>query len=441
MMSYLLFWGDAENVKSIHMYKKGNYLHIIQQEFLIKDGALTEANRLIHLACIWGESTDVQVSMDLTKLKQEGEGWRCLLDFCTSPLRSIHKLLPGSATLVRDVWSSASACINWERPPHVLSSFSACLEELQLLEGVPYKHVVADPISKTSQRLQHDLWQQWGSDLELASPKFSKTFELSSLRNQTNEKNTSMLGAASSSLPTCATSKNMGSLPWIQKHAEHCTHGMIDSDHDQKEMGLNLIGVACAFLPPDLNSAINQTEGSSQCKIFSNVLPLDLNRMQFMNLEDTVHAHNKNLNGYCDHISFDFEMIQSMKSASVSYSSRDGRSLEAVNFETLNHMKALDFQSRGSNGIRKAKEQAKFSKSTSTRSGSGRLSELTKDELTHYFNMPITQASKELKVGLTVLKKRCRIFGIPRWPHRKMKSINGLIRNIQVAYCIRLCSH
>jgi hypothetical protein len=46
--------------------------------------------------------------------------------------------------------------------------------------------------------------------------------------------------------------------------------------------------------------------------------------------------------------------------------------------------------------------------------------------------MPITQASKELKVGLTVLKKRCREFGIPRWPHRKMKSLDSLIQNIQV---------
>ncbi|GLJ33331.1 hypothetical protein SUGI_0670610 [Cryptomeria japonica] len=58
-------------------------------------------------------------------------------------------------------------------------------------------------------------------------------------------------------------------------------------------------------------------------------------------------------------------------------------------------------------------------------------SDISYSELSQYFHMPITQAAKELKVGLTVLKKRCREFGIPRWPHRKMKSLGNLINNIQ----------
>ena len=58
--------------------------------------------------------------------------------------------------------------------------------------------------------------------------------------------------------------------------------------------------------------------------------------------------------------------------------------------------------------------------------------ELSFNMLSKYFDMPILEASKKLKVGLTVLKKRCRFFGIPRWPHRKMKSLNSLIHNIQV---------
>jgi hypothetical protein len=56
--------------------------------------------------------------------------------------------------------------------------------------------------------------------------------------------------------------------------------------------------------------------------------------------------------------------------------------------------------------------------------------------------MPIKQAVQELKVGVTVLKKRCRELGIARWPHCKVKSLNTLIDNIQVsaysligAYC------
>ena len=58
--------------------------------------------------------------------------------------------------------------------------------------------------------------------------------------------------------------------------------------------------------------------------------------------------------------------------------------------------------------------------------------DISYSELSQYFSMPIIQAARELKVGLTVLKKKCREFGIPRWPHRKMKSLESLIHNIQV---------
>lgn len=67
------------------------------------------------------------------------------------------------------------------------------------------------------------------------------------------------------------------------------------------------------------------------------------------------------------------------------------------------------------------------------RGSTDRITDITLSELSQYFHMPITQAAKELKVGLTVLKKRCREFGIPRWPHRKMKSLESLIHNIQVS--------
>ncbi|XP_062230025.1 protein RKD5-like [Phragmites australis] len=57
---------------------------------------------------------------------------------------------------------------------------------------------------------------------------------------------------------------------------------------------------------------------------------------------------------------------------------------------------------------------------------------LTFELVSQYFYMPITQAARELNVGLTLLKKRCRELGIPRWPHRKMKSLQTLINNVQV---------
>lgn len=57
---------------------------------------------------------------------------------------------------------------------------------------------------------------------------------------------------------------------------------------------------------------------------------------------------------------------------------------------------------------------------------------LSREMISQYFYMPITQAAKELNVGLTLLKKRCRELGIRRWPHRKLMSIQALINNVQV---------
>ncbi|XP_074381625.1 uncharacterized protein LOC141723668 [Apium graveolens] len=56
---------------------------------------------------------------------------------------------------------------------------------------------------------------------------------------------------------------------------------------------------------------------------------------------------------------------------------------------------------------------------------------LTKEVVSEYFYMPITQAARELNVGLTCLKKRCRDLGIRRWPHRKLMSLQSLINNVQ----------
>jgi hypothetical protein len=67
---------------------------------------------------------------------------------------------------------------------------------------------------------------------------------------------------------------------------------------------------------------------------------------------------------------------------------------------------------------------------------------LTFELVSWHFCMPIKQAVQELKVGVKVLKKQCRELGIARWPHRKVKSLNTLIDNIQIsayslvgAYC------
>ncbi|XP_028753648.1 protein RKD2 [Neltuma alba] len=63
------------------------------------------------------------------------------------------------------------------------------------------------------------------------------------------------------------------------------------------------------------------------------------------------------------------------------------------------------------------------------RSGSTKL--LSRKTISQYFYMPITQAARELNVGLTLLKKRCRELGIRRWPHRKLMSLQTLINNVK----------
>ncbi|RZC08321.1 Protein RKD1, partial [Glycine soja] len=56
---------------------------------------------------------------------------------------------------------------------------------------------------------------------------------------------------------------------------------------------------------------------------------------------------------------------------------------------------------------------------------------LSRTTVSQYFYMPISKAARELNVGLTHLKKRCRELGIQRWPHRKLMSLQTLIKNIQ----------
>lgn len=63
----------------------------------------------------------------------------------------------------------------------------------------------------------------------------------------------------------------------------------------------------------------------------------------------------------------------------------------------------------------------------SQRGGTNVAYELQLEELSKYFHLPIAEAAKEIGVCATVLKKICRKNNIPRWPHRKIKSINKMI--------------
>jgi len=57
---------------------------------------------------------------------------------------------------------------------------------------------------------------------------------------------------------------------------------------------------------------------------------------------------------------------------------------------------------------------------------------ITFEELSKFFHLPINQVAKELGVCATILKKICRRNGIPRWPHRKIKSLDKMTSNLEM---------
>ncbi|XP_065860924.1 protein RKD1-like [Euphorbia lathyris] len=81
--------------------------------------------------------------------------------------------------------------------------------------------------------------------------------------------------------------------------------------------------------------------------------------------------------------------------------------------------------------IKSSEEQEQEKEVKKVREEKGISKGLSKETISKYFYMPITQAARELNVGLTLLKKRCRELGIKRWPHRKLKSLDTLIKNVQ----------
>ncbi|KAI8110897.1 hypothetical protein M9434_004471 [Picochlorum sp. BPE23] len=52
-------------------------------------------------------------------------------------------------------------------------------------------------------------------------------------------------------------------------------------------------------------------------------------------------------------------------------------------------------------------------------------------ELAQFFHLPINEAAKKLDICPTVLKKICRKHGLPRWPHRKLQSIERELVKLQ----------
>ena len=66
------------------------------------------------------------------------------------------------------------------------------------------------------------------------------------------------------------------------------------------------------------------------------------------------------------------------------------------------------------------------------------IDSITLVDIAQYFHLPIRDASKTLKIGVSILKRKCRQYGIPRWPHRKIKSLDSLIHDLEVKLMVFL---
>ncbi|XP_057431625.1 protein RKD4-like [Lotus japonicus] len=53
------------------------------------------------------------------------------------------------------------------------------------------------------------------------------------------------------------------------------------------------------------------------------------------------------------------------------------------------------------------------------------------NEIKKHFGLKISEAAKEMNVGLTLLKRRCRELNIMRWPHRQLKSLKSVIDSVK----------
>ena len=82
--------------------------------------------------------------------------------------------------------------------------------------------------------------------------------------------------------------------------------------------------------------------------------------------------------------------------------------LYPVNAEELGCLSEVDFASFWA---LVEEEDARRKSEEGPRSGPGKKQGLTFELVSRYFSMPIKQAARELVVGLTVLKMRCRALG------------------------------
>eukprot|EP00639_Heterosigma_akashiwo_P016050 CAMPEP_0206388704 /NCGR_PEP_ID=MMETSP0294-20121207/17456_1 /ASSEMBLY_ACC=CAM_ASM_000327 /TAXON_ID=39354 /ORGANISM="Heterosigma akashiwo, Strain CCMP2393" /LENGTH=355 /DNA_ID=CAMNT_0053840511 /DNA_START=125 /DNA_END=1189 /DNA_ORIENTATION=+ len=56
---------------------------------------------------------------------------------------------------------------------------------------------------------------------------------------------------------------------------------------------------------------------------------------------------------------------------------------------------------------------------------------ITLHDLEKYYHCPLIEVAKVFNISTTILKRICRKFGIQRWPHRQIRSINSTIEQLK----------
>lgn len=167
---------------------------------------------------------------------------------------------------------------------------------------------------------------------------------------------------------------------------------------------------------------------SSQCSsvVFDEKIPTTMDSFDFSNnVRSNLGQHEVSMmiessgfpSSHCDSVMLDEMPISTM----VAFFDNSNNVPSVLgHHEASMVIESTDFSS-GTSSTKRYKTQMKIN------SGALELEEIKK-----YFDLPITKVAKELKVGVTLLKRRCRELNIMRWPHRKIRSLNSLTETLKV---------
>ncbi|KAJ7551781.1 hypothetical protein O6H91_06G028300 [Diphasiastrum complanatum] len=475
---------DAELIRSVHFYGGDGMLTVVQQEFRLRPGDYYRVREPVAASYCNGfalNSSEQLRSMYKWLIKDEDPMWHCILDFLSHSLvttimaprlslswnsallqlpllahdlqiveKAIHNALakkellhppPGFCarfyTENVDSFGKFSSNSSLPRAPALLPSKPQDVQHFKSNFQIASKACLSAQLEVKDQRNENfsecglaiskneTSTVDWGVDLELGSPHILD-LSLSSWGSS---------GAlCSPSIPVKAVSSQESS----------CTAT------GNEQFGSNNVAYE---LKPQLNldskGSISFSRYREACENASVSSEIFHPGGAAWNSSEAPMNHNssdllwRGFKSSCGSICSSTQRSLISSDESGDSTSEDQRHSFDLNSETTQQMKLqsdkhdwqLPHLSEGNSNTKEQKSDSRrdsdLAAACQPRGPTERLMEITLEELSQYFNMPITEASKELKVGLTVLKKKCRELRIPRWPHRKLKSLDSLIHNIQ----------